>query len=108
MKLARAGYLSDGTIGSCQWTYGDGTKCSIGVTSGKQTITFDYRIRSGGEVWQTVQQRVPIRWTPCRFGGKRPWFVCNVSANGIFCGRQPVPDQTSSGLIVTISSADFR
>jgi hypothetical protein len=32
-------------------------------------------------------QRVPIRWTPCRLGGERPWFVCNVSANGAYCGR---------------------
>ena len=51
-------------------------------------ITLDYRIRSGGEDWQPVQQRVPIRWTPCRFGGERPWFVCDVRANGVYCGRQ--------------------
>ena len=36
-----------------------------------------------------VQQRVPIRWTPCRFGGERPWFVCDVSANGVYCHFAP-------------------
>jgi hypothetical protein len=34
-----------------------------------------------------VQQPVPIRWTPCRFGGERPWFVCEVTAGGVHCGR---------------------
>ncbi len=51
-------------------------------------ITLDYRIRTYGEDWQSVHQRVPIRWTPCRLGGERPWFVCDVSANGIYCGRR--------------------
>jgi hypothetical protein len=88
MKLARAGYLSGVRFGSWQWTYGDGTTSSIGITDGEQSITLDYRIRSGGEDWQTVQQRVPIRWTPCRFGRERPWFVCDVLANGVYCGRQ--------------------
>ena len=31
---------------------------------------------------------MPICWIPCRLGGERPWFVCSVSANGVFCGRQ--------------------
>jgi hypothetical protein len=88
MKLARACYLSGARFGSWHWTYGDGTTCSIGITGGGQSIILDYRIRSGAEDWQTVQQRVPIRWTPCRFGGERPWFVCDVSANGVYCGRR--------------------
>jgi hypothetical protein len=88
MKLSRAGYLSSVRSDSWQWTYRDGTTSSIGITGGKQTITLDYRIRSGGEDWQTVQQHVPIRWTPCQFGGERPWFVCDVSVNGVYCGRQ--------------------
>jgi hypothetical protein len=35
-----------------------------------------------------MQQRVAISWTPCRFGGERPWFICSVCANGTYCGRQ--------------------
>ena len=88
MKLARAGYLSGSRTGGWKWTYGDGTTAFIGITGGRQAITLDYRIRSSGEDWQTVQQRVPVRWTPCRFGGERPWFVCDVLANGVYCGRQ--------------------
>jgi hypothetical protein len=88
MKVARAGYLSGSRVGGWQWTYGDGTTALIGITGGREAVTLNYRIKSGGEDWQTVQQRVPIRWTRCRFGGERPWFVCDVLANGVHCGRQ--------------------
>src|SRR4029453_12481328 len=27
-------------------------------------------------------------WSPCRFDGERPWFVCSVRSNGVFCGRK--------------------
>jgi hypothetical protein len=33
---------------------------------------------------QTREQRIAIVWTPCRFGGKRPWFQCGC------CGRRVV------------------
>jgi hypothetical protein len=88
MKLARAGYLSGVTLGGWQWTRGDETTASIQIMGGRDAITLDYRIRMYGEDWQSVHQRVPIRWTPCRMGGERPWFVCNVSDNGAYCGRQ--------------------
>jgi hypothetical protein len=87
MKLERAGYLSDGRFGSWRWTYRDGTTASIDFQGGRHEITLDYRVRSDGEEWQSVHQPVPIRWTPCRLGGERPWFICAVSANGVYCGR---------------------
>jgi hypothetical protein len=86
MRLASAGYLSGQQFGNWTWTYQDGT--TVVIRGGKQEINLDYRIRSHGEDWHSVHQRVPIRWTPCRLGGERPWFVCNLSANGIYCGRQ--------------------
>ena len=30
--------------------------------------------------WKSIEQRVPITWTNCHFGGRRPWFVCSVRA----------------------------
>jgi hypothetical protein len=35
-----------------------------------------------------VEQRVAIEWAPCRFGGERPWFVCSVASNGVYCDRR--------------------
>jgi hypothetical protein len=88
MKVARAGYLSGSSVGGWQWTSGGDRTATIGIVGGGDAITVTYHIKSGGEDWQTVEQRVPIRWTPCRFGGERPWFVCAVRASGVYCGRQ--------------------
>jgi hypothetical protein len=88
MKLARAGYLTYSMAGGWKWSSSDGTTASIGMTGGRDAVTLKYRIRSNGEEWQAVDQRIPIHWTTCRFGGERPWFVCDVFANGVYCGRQ--------------------
>ena len=37
--------------------------------------------------FKQIEQRVPITWTNCHFGGRRPWFVCSVRANDRYCGR---------------------
>src|SRR5437763_9283619 len=76
MKLARAGYLSGARCGGWRWQYEDGTVDSIQIAGARDAVTLDYRIRPVCEEWQPVHQCVPIRWTPCRFGGERPWFVC--------------------------------
>jgi hypothetical protein len=32
---------------------------------------------------------VPIEWTACHFGGRRPWFVCAVLDDHVgYCGRR--------------------
>jgi hypothetical protein len=38
--------------------------------------------------WKFIEQRVPITWTPCHLGGRRPWFICSVRTNGQYCGRR--------------------
>ena len=35
----------------------------------------------GPSEWIDTQQRVPLTWTRCPFGGQRPWFRC-------CCGRR--------------------
>jgi hypothetical protein len=88
MKLARAGYLTGPQHGGWQWTYCDETRAVISITGGRDAVALDYRVRSGGGDWKSVDQRVPILWTACRLGGERPWFLCDVHANGTYCGRQ--------------------
>jgi hypothetical protein len=88
MKLARAGLLAGRQLSGWQWTSQDETTASIQIEGGRDAVTLQYRIRSYDEDWQPVTQRVPIRWTDCRLGGERPWFVCTVYANGVHCGRR--------------------
>ena len=35
-----------------------------------------------------ITHRVPITWTPCALGGRRPWFCCEARRNGSYCGRR--------------------
>ncbi len=87
MQLARAGLLASSVTGSLRWRYQDGTTASTGVTGGRDAVALDYCVKSNSSGWEQVQQRVPIRWTPCRFGGERPWFVCDHCRGGVYCGR---------------------
>jgi hypothetical protein len=90
MRVARAGFLASAGLANWHWTYGDGTQATIGIEGGRDRIILRYRYKSYAQEWDAVEQRVPICWTPCRFGGERPWFVCDVNANGVYCGRKVV------------------
>jgi hypothetical protein len=75
---------------SWAWTRDGERVASINVETQRHAVMLKYRSRSGGEDWSDVEQRVAIAWTPCRFGGERPWFVCSVASNGVYCGRRVV------------------
>src|SRR5215470_11317411 len=38
--------------------------------------------------WRDVDQPTPVVWMPCRFGGRRPYFLCPGKVNGIHCYRR--------------------
>jgi hypothetical protein len=48
---------------------------------------YRYRRRLGGE-WEDLEESVPLEWTPCNFGGERPWFVFPGVVNGVRCSRR--------------------
>jgi hypothetical protein len=58
---------------------------SIGalVYQDKLILSYRHRSRPAGE-WKEVKEAVHLEWTPCNFGGDRPWFVCP----GTECGRR--------------------
>ena len=35
-----------------------------------------------------IELQVPIIWTKCHLGGRRPWFKCQTIINGEVCGRR--------------------
>jgi hypothetical protein len=37
---------------------------------------------------EDVSYAVALCWTPCNYGGFRPWFVCPGVVNGVSCGRR--------------------
>ena len=61
----------------------------IGVLTKADAVVLMFRSRNWrGEYGPTITQRIPIVWTLCTLGGRRPWFRCESYANGRYCGRR--------------------
>lgn len=93
--LKKHSYLSPGLrYGTVSWTSGwSGQQSSIGIRSDIRyqgsSINFNYSQtdRTTGEK-EDFDYRVNLVTTPCRFGGKRFWFICPLVKNGQLCGRR--------------------
>jgi len=84
----RRGCLRSPRRFSWAWAQDGERVASINVETERHRVTLRYRNRRYGEDWASVKQQFPVVWTPCRFGGERPWFTCSVYANGTYCGRK--------------------
>jgi hypothetical protein len=73
----RRSLLHPGMRFSWNWWNGDGRPvASINVQVQQGRVLLFYRIRQQGGDWQEVEEHVFLTWTPCHYGGQRPWFVC--------------------------------
>jgi hypothetical protein len=71
------------------WTCDGEPSGTISVRTEVDAVVLMYRARSLlAAGWKSIEQRVPITWTNCHFGGRRPWFVCSVRVDGKHCGRR--------------------
>src|SRR6266436_3671327 len=69
--------LDAGLSFSCSWTCGGEPSGSIGVRTEVDAVVLMYSARGWRDIeWKSVHQRVPITWTACHLGGRRPWFLC--------------------------------
>jgi hypothetical protein len=85
----RQGRLRGHQYFSWSWTRCGEPAGNINVRTEQDAVVLIYRIRSYGETeWKDIEQRVPITWTTCHLGGRRPWFVCSVYKSGRYCGRR--------------------
>jgi hypothetical protein len=85
----REGRLHAGQHFSCSWTYGGKPFGSISVRTEADAVVLVFHSRnSQGSDWKFVEQRVPVTWTGCHFGGRRAWFRCTVYFNARYCGRR--------------------
>lgn len=82
--LNRAGVLVPGWAGGWQWKRNGAPLAEIRIACTDSGLVLAYRSRTNGGPWQDVEIAVPVRWVPCRFGGKRPFLCCPM------CGRSVV------------------
>jgi hypothetical protein len=87
-RWSREGRLRAGQQFSWSWTSGGEPSGTIKVRTEADAVVLLYRVRSFLAGWKSIEQRAPITWTNCHFGGRRPWFVCSVRANGRYCGHR--------------------
>jgi hypothetical protein len=73
--LHRRGTLVSGWR-SYGWNRGGEPAGSINYIGNGDSITLDYRSREYGGDWVPMRYEVLIEWTPCNYGGSRPWFLC--------------------------------
>jgi hypothetical protein len=81
------GFLRPGQVcsGTCRWTNWQGKETSsLGYTTTGYAIRLHYTITWINGKSEQINYEVPVVWTPCNFGGQRPWFVCP----GSDCGRR--------------------
>jgi len=88
-RLHREGLLEPGYQFSWSWSRAGRQLASIGgVVLGEhrpEQMVFLFRHRSGPNAeWEDVEEPIALEWTPCNFGGERPWFICP----GAGCGRR--------------------
>ena len=91
--LANEGLLgtdvNSGTFFQCSWMGESGEpKSSIGIQAGRDQLTLHYRYWTNKDEGQDVRELVPISWTPCHYGGRRPWFRCPGILDGVACNRR--------------------
>jgi hypothetical protein len=88
-QLHRKDLLRRGLWFDWSWTRNNEPAGNIGILTEHDAIVLIYRSRPYGSTeWKGIRQRVPITWTECHFGGRRPWFRCTVYARGRYCGRR--------------------
>jgi hypothetical protein len=85
----REGRLRAGQISSLSWTRGREPSGSIRVVTVADAVILMFRPKRHGHTEaKSVAQRIPITWTACHLGGRRPWFICSAFSGGHYCGRR--------------------
>lgn len=83
-RLQREGLLKPGSSFLWQWTRNGKETASIQIRAEENRLILNYRSRSHGGEWETMEYPVYLSWTGCNLGGRRAWFLC--PARG--CGRR--------------------
>jgi hypothetical protein len=58
------------------WTREGSHVAAVHVQVQEERVLLTYRLRHGGAEWQAIEEPMALTWTPCHYGGQRPWFLC--------------------------------
>lgn len=87
-RLHREGCLEPGRIGKWVWSRDGRETAHIGYRAEEGRFVLDYRVRHYGGEWEDIKQSTRLTYAPCKYGNKRPYFICPGVVNGRACGRR--------------------
>lgn len=88
-EVKRRGLLRAGQSFAWSWNRNDEPYGSISVRILPDLAVLSFRSQIQGTAqWKQFEQRVPIVWSNCHLGGRRPWFRCTANSGGQGCGRR--------------------
>jgi hypothetical protein len=69
--------LRPGMFGKTTITYADEHEIDVLIdTRAEPYIEFEHETRTVWGPKERIRYRVALAWTPCRYGGRRWWFIC--------------------------------
>jgi hypothetical protein len=78
----RNGVLKPGCSFTSTWSRNGEVVAFTGVRCESDRVWLTYRHRRYDGPWKDEHYAVTVEWTPCYFGGSRPWFRCPASGCG--------------------------
>lgn len=78
--------------GIVTWTFGV-NKSSVGYTAviteteNYLELKYTHTDRGSGNK-EDMDYKIQLTTSPCKYGGKRYWFICPLSKNGQYCGKR--------------------
>ena len=58
------------------WHQGKHPTGAISLSLQPEGLVLEYCYRANGADWEPVREVITLYWTPCHYGGSRPWFLC--------------------------------
>ncbi len=91
--LKKHRYLGGFFGGTLSWSSNGESTGSINIrintSSDNPNIEFDYKTKGYSESeWKEIKYSLSMVSIPCRFGGKKWFFVCGLYKNNIYCGKK--------------------
>lgn len=74
--MYKRGLLKEGMAGSLSWTTRGEPSGSISYRSYGSSLVLPYAFTAGDSEPEQIEDQIRVEWTPCNYGGHRPWFRC--------------------------------
>jgi len=87
-RLNRDGCLLPGYEGNRSWRQDGVRVASLGLRCNDDRLVLSYQLQPPKGASETIEYAVSLTWSPCRHGGRRPYFLCPGSPPDQPCGRR--------------------